>query len=283
MRALAVAAAVCAIVMPLAGAQRPTFSSRTEAVRVDVAATSRGRPVAGLTAADFEVFDNGVRQTIQAVDIDEVPVDLVMALDVSGSVTGERLDDLRSASRTVLSFLTPQDRGGLISFNREVVLRSELSSDLGAVRSALEGRLDAGNRTSLVDAAYATLAHADSGSGRALAIVLSDGVDTASWLTAADVIETARRLDVVLFGVSTGAPKRNVLDDLADASGGELVRIESTRELAGALERLMREFRQRYLLSFTPQGVRQGGWHTLDVHVKRRGVKVTARKGYFSS
>ena len=280
MKALLSAAAVCAVAAPLAGAQ---FSSRAEAVRIDVAATSRNRPVTGLTAADFEVFDNGVRQTIQVVDTEEVPVDLMVALDISGSVSGERLDDLRAASQTVLGLLRPADRAGLLSFNRELVLRAALSSDLEAVRSALDRGLIPGNRTSLVDAAYAALAHADGGSGRALAIVFSDGVDTASWLTAADVIETATRLDVVLFGVSTGAPKRNVLDDMADATGGELVRIESTRELTVALERLMRDFRQRYLLSYTPQGVRAGGWHTLDVRVKQRGVKVTARRGYFSS
>lgn len=283
MRALAVAAAVCVLLVPPAGAQRATFSARAEAVRVDVAATSRGRPVAGLTADDFEIFDNGVRQTIEVVDTDAVPVDLVMALDTSDSVTGERLAELRSASRTLLGFLTPRDRAGVLTFNYEVVVRSPLSANLGAVREALDVGIDTGNRTALVDAAYAALVLADGGAGRALAIVLSDGVDTASWLRAADVIETARRLDVVLFGVSTGAPRRNALDDLADASGGELIRIESTRELTGALERLMRDFRQRYLLSYTPQGVQPGGWHTLDVRVKRRGVNVKARDGYFSS
>lgn len=283
MRGLAVAAAVCLLTVPPTGAQRPTFSSRAEVVRIDVAATSRGRPVAGLTAEDFEVFDNGVRQTIQVVDTEAVPVDLVMALDTSGSVTGERLADLRSASQTLLGFLTPRDRAGVLTFNYEVVVRSALSADLEAVRDVLDMPINAGNRTALIDAAYAALVLADGGAGRALAIVLSDGVDTASWLRAADVVETARRLDVVLFGVSTGAPTRNALDDLADASGGELIRIESTRELTGALERLMRDFRQRYLLSYTPEGVPPGGWHTLDVRAKRRGVNVKARSGYFSS
>jgi Ca-activated chloride channel family protein len=268
MRALAFAAALCVMAVPPAGAQRATFSSGAEAVRVDVAATNRGRPVAGLTADDFEIFDNGVRQTIQVIETDEVPIDLVMALDISGSVTGARLDSLRSASETLLGFLTARDRAGILTFNHEVVVRSPLSSDLGAVRGALDTPLNAGNRTALIDAAYAALALADGGAGRALAIVLSDGVDTTSWLTAADVIETAKRLDVVLFGVSTGAPQRTALDDLADATGGELVRIES-RELTAVLERLMRDFRQRYLLSYTPQGVTPGGWHTLEVRAKK--------------
>lgn len=140
-----------------------------------------------------------------------------------------------------------------------------------------------GASTSLIDAAFAALAHADAGSGRAIAIVLSDGVDTASWLTAKSVIDTARRLDVVLFGIAAGAPKQTPLEAIADASGGDLIRIESTAQLGGALKTLLGAFRQRYLLSFVPENVSRGGWHTLAVRVKRRGVAVKARAGYFGS
>jgi Ca-activated chloride channel family protein len=281
MRPLAIAAILCAAIAPGILAQQATFSSGTEAVRVDVSVLQRGRPVAGLQASDFEVFDNGVRQSVTLVDTEDVPVDLVMALDASGSVTGDRIDELREASQTALGFLTARDRAALVTFSEEVTLRTPLTADFDALRAALELPINSG-RTALVDAAYASLLHADGGAGRALAIVFSDGVDTASWLRAADVIETAKRLDVVLFGISAGAPKRNVLDDLADASGGDLIRIESTREMTAALQKLMHEFRQRYLLSFTPDGVARGGWHTLEVRVKRRGLTVKARAGYFS-
>lgn len=283
MTRLVLAAVACAVAVPLAGAQQATFSSRAVAVRVDVSVTSRGRPVPGLTAADFEVFDNGVRQKIQLVDTDDVPLDLILALDTSGSVTGDRIAELRSASGTLLGLLTPKDRAGILTFNQEVVLRAALSPDFDAVRRALDVMIRPGTRTSLVDAIYAALAHADGGTGRALAIVLSDAVETGSWLRAADVAETAKRLDVVLFGVSIGAPRRNALDDIAEASGGELIRIESQTQLTAALETLMRDFRQRYLLSYTPEGVAAGGWHQLEVRVKRRGVSVKAREGYFSS
>lgn len=281
MTRLAALGAVAAAVATL-GAEQATFTSRADAVRIDVSVTSRGRPVAGLTPDDFEVFDNGVRQQVLFVDTAELPIDLVMALDVSGSVTGERLDELRAASETALGFLTPRDRAGLLTFSHEVVRRTPLTADLARLRGALDVAPERG-RTALVDAAYAALLQAGGGTGRALAVVLSDGVDTASWLRAADVIETAKRLDVVLFGISTGAPDRNVLDDLADASGGDLIRIESTRELTATLRTLMQDFRQRYLLSFTPAGVARGGWHTLDVRVKGRGRTVKARAGYFSS
>lgn len=279
---VASALALAAGVAPSLDAQRATFSSRLEAVRVDVSATERGRPVRGLTAADFEVFDNGVRQSVNLVATDELPLDLVLALDVSGSVTGERLDHLRAASAAALAELKSGDKAALVTFGHRVSLPVALTADVAAIRDSLDASDDR-QRTSMIDAAFAALAHADSGSGRALAIVLSDGVDTASWLTAASVIETARRLDVVLFGIAAGAPKGTPLEAIADASGGDLIRIESTKQLGGALKSLLSAFRQRYLLSFVPEKVARGGWHTLDVRVKRRGVAVKAREGYFGS
>lgn len=280
--ALASALALAAAAAPPLDAQRATFSSRLEAVRVDVSAISDGRPVRGLTAADFEVFDNGVRQRVDLVATDELPLDVVLALDVSGSVTGDRLEHLRAASETALAQLKPGDRAGLVTFGHRLSLPVALTGDLTAIRESLDVSYDR-ERTALVDAAFAALAHADAGSGRALAIVLSDGVDTASWLTAASVIETARRLDVVLFGIAAGAPKRTPLEAIADASGGDLIRVESTAHLAEALKALLSAFRQRYLLSFVPENVARGGWHRLDVRVKRRGVSVKAREGYFGS
>ena len=278
MSALAVAAALAS---PL-GAQRATFSSRLEAVRVDVSVTDDGRPLRGLAAADFEVRDNGVLQRVDLVAADELAIDLVIALDISGSVTGERLGHLRAASDVALAQLKPGDKAGLITFGQRLALPVALTRDVAAIRDALGASRDR-ERTSMIDAAFAALAHADAGSGRALAIVLSDGVDTASWLSAASVVETARRLDVVLFGVAAGAPKRTPLEVIASASGGDLIRIESAAQLAGTLKSLLSAFRQRYLLSFVPENVARGGWHTLDVRVKRRGVSVKAREGYFGS
>lgn len=282
LRVCAVTAIGFAVMTAGAEAQRPTFSSRMEAVRVDVGVTERNRPVAGLTAADFEIFDNGVRQEVALVATDELPLDVVLALDMSGSVEGDRLDDLRAASSAALAHLRPRDRAALITFNQRVSLPVALTSDVAAMRAALEETSE--GSTSMIDAAYAALAHADAGSGRALVIVLSDGVDTSSWLTAPSVIDTAKRLDVVLFGISAGQVRgANALEDLADASGGDLIRIESTKQMSAALGSLLEAFRQRYLLSFVPTGVTRGGWHTLEVRAKRRGMSVKARSGYFGS
>ena len=278
--AMAVLISIAAVSAP--APQRATFSSRLEAVRLDVSVTRRGKPVNGLTAGDFDVFDNGVRQDVALIASEEIPLDLVLALDMSGSVTGERLDELRTASQVALEALAKDEKAALLTFSERVSIRSALAGDLGAVRAAMAGVEFPGN-TSLVDASYVALAQADAGTGRGVAIVFSDGVDTGSWLTAASVIESAKRLDVVLFGVSTDAARGSVLEELADASGGDLIRIRSTRELRATLDALLKAFRQRYLLSFVPRNVPRGRWHTLKVRVKQPAATVKARAGYFGS
>lgn len=267
---------------PSAASQQATFSSRLEAVRVDVSVTRRGVPVSGLTAADFEILDNGVRQEVQLVAADAVPIDLVMALDVSGSVTGERLEHLLDASEAALGALGRDDRAALLTFNHRVAVRTPLTADLASIGMVLVEEPELGE-TSMIDAAYAALVHADAGRGRGMAIVLSDGVDTMSWLTAASVIETATRADAVLYGVSADAAPARVLEDLADASGGDLIRLPSAAQLSDALRRIVETFRQRYLLSYVPRGVPRAGWHTLTVRARGSGLAVKARAGYFGS
>jgi len=73
-------------------AQRSTFSSKTEQVRVDALVLENGRPVGGLTRADFDVFDQGVAQRVELQSLDELPVDVTLALDMSDSLNGARLD-----------------------------------------------------------------------------------------------------------------------------------------------------------------------------------------------
>src|SRR5947208_9698255 len=79
-------------------AQDVTFSSKVEAVRVDVLVTDGGLPVRGLTAQDFEIRDNGVLQAIDLVSFEQIPLNVVLAVDMSDSVAGDRLDRLRTAS-----------------------------------------------------------------------------------------------------------------------------------------------------------------------------------------
>jgi VWFA-related protein len=136
--------------------------------------------------------------------------------------------------------------------------------------------------TSLIDAAHAGMLLGESDAGRSLLIVFSDGVDTSSWLTADSVLETARRGDVVVYAVEVGDLRESFPRDLSDATGGRLFSVESTKDLSATFSKILEEFRMRYLVSYSPQGVDPGGWHRLDVRVKNRRVTVKARPGYFA-
>jgi len=266
-------------------AQDAVFSSKVEAVRVDVLVTDRDKgAVLGLKPNDFEVVDNGVPQQVDLVSFEQIPLNVVLALDMSESVSGNRLDQLREASDSLLKALTKDDQAGLVTFTQRVALGSKLTKDLDTIRKAMASPLYDAGETSIVDASYAAMMLGESDVGRGLVIVFSDGVDTASWLTEGLVLNTAKRSDVVVYAVSVQSrTKPEFLRELASATGGRLYEIEKTANLSNVFLSVLEEFRHRYLISYTPNGVDRGGWHKLDVSIKGRKVVVKARPGYLGA
>jgi len=119
--------------------------------------------------------------------------------------------------------------------------------------------------------------------GRSLLILFSDGVDTASWLSADSVLETARRGDVVVYVVEIGGRRTGFTRDLSEVTGGRLISVESTKDLSATFTGILEEFRMRYLISYSPQAVSAEGWHRLEVRARGRGLTVKARPGYFAA
>lgn len=261
---------------------KQTFTSRVEAVRLDVLVTVNGQPVKGLTARDFEVRDNGVAQQVDLVTFEKVPLNVILALDMSDSLTDEAVLHLRQAGRALLEGLAPDDRAGLITFSHAITRRSRLSTDIRSVQAALEAAKPAG-ATALVDASHAAMTMAVSPGARGLVVVFSDGLDTTSWLSPGLVLATARRSEVVVYGVAVGRSfGEDFLDDLTETTGGRLLEVQSTDKLRATFLQILDEFRHRYLVSFTPEGVARAGWHRLQVRVKVRDAAVRARAGYMA-
>ena len=263
--------------------QEPAFSSKVEAVRVDVLVTDRGQAVRGLQVADFDLLDNGVPQQVDLVSFEQIPLNLVFVLDMSSSVVGDRLDHLRDGARTVLGGLKSDDQAGLITFSHVVVRGSDLTTNLEQVRAALNRTIGRGD-TALIDAVYTGMMVGESDVGRALVIVFTDGLDTGSWLSPDSVLDTAKRSDVVVYAVAAGgSPKASFLRDLSELTGGRLLEAGSTKNLGATFVGILDEFRQRYLVSYSPRGVSKDGWHRLDVRVKGRKTTVKARPGYLAN
>ena len=179
----------------------PVFRAEVDLVRVEVLVTRGGVPVRGLGAADFEVRDNGRLQALEPTLEAEAPVDAVLALDTSYSMVGAKLVALREAAGSFLDGLRDGERAALIAFNEEVRLLEPLSPDLDRVRRALDGA-GAGGRTAIVDAVYTALRSTEPSARRTAVVVFSDGLDNMSWLSAAEVIEAARRTEAIVYGVA---------------------------------------------------------------------------------
>jgi VWFA-related protein len=259
------------------------FSSRVDTVRVDVAVQRDDRTVEGLGAADFEVFDNGVLQQIDLVQFEDAPINVILALDVSGSVRGERMTRLQEAAGGLVRALRPDDAAALIRFTDHLTIPPGFSSDEDVILAGLRQASATGD-TALFDAAHAALVLGESGTGRPVVILFSDGSDTASFLTERAVLQTARRTSSVVYAVTLpNAGRTEFLDSLASSSGGRRLEATSQERLSETFTGILDEARRRYLISYTPRGVPAGGWHDLRVRLKRGRADVRARPGYFAA
>jgi VWFA-related protein len=281
-RALAV---VLAVAVPrVASAQDiPVFQAAVEAVSVDVHVERQGHKVEGLRASNFAVRDNGVLQEVTLVARESVPVHAVLALDMSQSVAGARLEHLRGAARTFLDGLRPDDRVALLAFNHELILATGSAAEPREALGALPG-IQASGGTALYDAVYAGLALADPRVGRPVVLVFSDGENRLSWLTREQILEASKRSEAVVYGVGAGfldSTAKSFLRELAALTGGRVWQTKDEGELGTAFAQLLAEIQGRYLLRYEPKGVAGAGWHTLTVSLKGQQGELRTRRGYF--
>ena len=261
--------------------QEPTFRAHTNLVRLDVLVVRNGRPVPNLTAADFEVRDNGVVQQIDHVSFEKTPLDAMLVLDTSRSVAGATLRHLREASHAFLDGLSGADRAGLFTFSESIAMGNDLTTDLARVHAAID-RVRPRGATSLHDAMHAALLWPTRTEARPLIVVFSDGMDTVSWLGPEETTDTARASDAVVYGVAIGsaADVEHVLKRVVEATGGRLLDAGSSQRLRNVFVEILNEMKARYLVSYYPQPTPSEGWHDVRVSLKRGRGEIIVRKGY---
>lgn len=267
---------------------QPTFRAGVDVVRIDAAVLNGLTPVPGLTLDNFVVSDNGVVQELESVSLDAVPLSLTMVLDTSGSMMGGRIHDLVDAVTTLAKELRPQDSAALMTFSEPIRFLVPMTRDRAPLLSALSG-LVADGHTSLNDAVFVGLQMrpVDVGETRPVLLVFSDGVDSSSWLSSAQLIESTRRSRMLTLVVElTGGNdlrSSDVLRDLASAGGGRYWMAQNSRDLRSLFDKALNELRSRYLLTYVPKGVVREGWHDVKVTLKGARGDVTARPGYFAA
>ena len=282
--------------------QRPGTTFRSSVDLVSVAAVVRdrkGRFVTDLSSKDFIVVEAGQQRPIVNFKAeDDGPVKLAILIDVSGSMrVGTKAVDADQAARHLLGALNNTDLAALYSFDTKLQRVQDFTSDFSRVESAL-GHVDTPyGQTSLYDAVadtarqVAASAREKGRMQRAGIVVLTDGVDTHSRLTPAQVSAVASEIDVPVYVLAVmsaiddprtleGAQSADAggLGDLARWTGGELFTATAPAHASVAARQIVSELRHQYLLAFEASA--RAGWRPLEVKARDRGLIVRARSGY---
>jgi len=278
-------------------AQQATFKSGVDFVTVDVSARDGSKVAAGLTAADFVVLDNGVKQDIADVTYGKLPIDITVALDVSYSVTGPQLSRLRTAIGQLMHDLGKDDRLRLMLFNERVRRVVDFTTDVKAVEDAI-GRAQAGGATAVFDTLSTAIVSAEHPDRRQLIVLFTDGADSMSFTDPRVLIDVARHANVTVSAVlpniapaptirinlpPTTAEHIKVYRQLAAETGGVIVPIAVRTDVSETFAKALDEFRSSYVLHFSPKGPAAAGFHELAVTVPGQPkLTIRARKGYYA-
>ena len=282
-------------------APQAIFRSAVEVVTVSAAVRNgKGRVIQDLKKTDFQLFDSGTQREIKDVYFGDSPISLAILLDISGSMAvGGNMDRAREAIGMVAANLRDkQDEAALFTFDSKLQEVVGFTSDLQRVRArSLEGK--PWGITSLFDAIEETarLVGERANKHRAL-LVVTDGVDTGSKLTPAQVSGVAALIDVPVYLLTVVNPadhpegefevrptdaktsQQGELADLARWTGGDLRFASLPSHLVEAVRDILTELRFQYLITFEP-GARPG-WHPIEIRTRKRDLTVHARGGYMS-
>ena len=256
-----------------------------DAVQVTVTVTDGpNRYVRGLPESAFRVFEDGRPQTISYFANTNVPLELIAAIDISGSM-GPVMPRLKDAVKEFLGAVPAGDQVTLLGFNDTVFTLTRRNTNPGERVKAVE-RLAPWGSTSLYDAILRSVGMLGRQTGRKALIVFTDGEDQGSHATIVDVERGLQESDVTLYmigqgrGVSHEALK-TVMDRLSRPTGGRALFTHSIDELRGAFAELLDELSNQYLLGYAPVAPARGddAWRSIRVEVEGYS-EVRARQGY---
>jgi VWFA-related protein len=269
--------------------------------RFNASVTDRnGRAIGGMKESDFTVYENGIEREVTKVVPTYEPFNLVLLLDVSGSVE-ERIDFIRKAARDFLNTASPQDRIAIISFRDDIQVISDFSTDRKALSRKLD-EIDAGGATALYDAlgyVFADTLKKLRGE-RTAVVILSDGDDNKSFVPFPAILEAIIESGALIYPLyvpsglipESSVPKPEVTIDplrtryltlttraheeghkLAQVSGGVYYPIRHLGELQRAYDDVVLQLRTAYTITYASNS-RPSGNARLRVRANREGASV---------
>jgi Ca-activated chloride channel family protein len=257
---------------------------RADAVLVPVIVTERGQFVRGLKQQDFQVFEDGVAQPIASMVSEDAPLDLVLAIDISGSME-HALGDVKAAVKQLLSKLRPGDAATLVGFNDTMFIAAEREQDQRTREEAVE-LLSSWGGTALYDATVGALDLVSRAWGRKGVVIFSDGDDRNSLTQRDAAMARVQASDAMLytigFGGGAAVPRlRTSLESYARATGGRAFFPRHPNELNGAFDEIVAELANQYVLSYSSTNPKQDSrWRNIKVQVRKGKYDIRARRGY---
>ncbi len=265
-------------------------------MRVNASVTDRnGRAISGMRDSDFSVYEDGNERKIVNVTPAAEPFNLVLLLDVSGSVE-ERIEFIRKAARDFLGTVSPQDRIAIISFHDDIKIISDFTTDRSLLSRKLD-ELDAGGATALYDALGYTLVHTlkPLRGERTAVVIMSDGDDNKSFVPFPAILEATIESGALIYPLyvpsglipESSVPKPSITVDpmrtkyltittraaeegekLAAVSGGVFYSIKRLDDLQKAYDDVVAQMRTAYTITYSSAGDNTG----------RRRVRVRANR-----
>jgi Ca-activated chloride channel family protein len=256
-------------------------------VELPVTVLAGRKPVDGLTVDEFEVLEDGAKQTISNFALHrDLPVRLGVVLDTSGSME----PTLPAVQKVVLGFLhtllRPKDRAFVVAFSDQAMLLEGFTADFQALERALIA-LRADRETALWDATVFSLFQFSGVRGRKAMVLLTDGDDNASRLEFDRALDYAKRSGVTIYTIGIDLPltkvtARSRLSRLAQVTGGEAFFLARDSDLAHVYAQIDRELRSQYLLTYTSTSEAPADvFRKITVRLKRPKVEIRTITGYY--
>lgn len=320
-RKTAAAGCVVLVLLAMAGrpgaqARQPTFSTGVELVTVGVTVTNRTqeRHTEDLTAAEFQVWEDGRPQAVALLTRERRPVSLCVVLDASGSMALEfRRQLARAAIDALVEGLEPVDEVAAVVFRDAVDVRLPWTRATDV--PSIDWHDASTGNTALFDGVRAGLALLEQASNpRRAIVVITDGIENSSRIPLGNMVTTRQQSEAVVyafgmsaqntdeFGRSTTrlldpkletswiaqppapgpAGQSDALDRIVGDSGGTLTRISSGAEAAQAARNVVADLKYQYTLGYTPTRPMDGRYRRMTVAVTRPGLHVRHRGGYLA-
>jgi len=242
--------------------QLPTYKVNVKLVNVFVTALDQqGAPIAGLQKADFKVFEDNVPQTISVFSREsELPLSIVMAVDVSLSTKKDLPLELQSAKRFAHDIVRPQDALSLFEFSEHVDQLTKFTSSLSTIDNGIS-RVHNGSATALYDAVYLGSQALAKREGRKVLVVITDGGDTMSQVGYQEALRAAQESEAIVYSlivvpIEADAGRdlggEHALIQMSHDTGGKYYYASGIAQLDKAFQQISEELRTQYLLGYYP-------------------------------